>query len=160
MSDSSTLYTNLIQEAIKKKNDVTAQSVNQLELMYSRLAKELAREARKSKGFSKAWLNDFSKFIKFKAEQLYGMQFDIISGAIKEGARISASVQGDFYTYIGGKYDLDIPKELLDYAYSVNDDVLALSSSSATFSFSTFTFAGPKRPSSGRSMDFSTNAAT
>ena len=126
MSDSSTLYTNLIQEAIKKKNDVTAQSVNQLELMYSKLAKELAREARKSNGFSKAWLNDYSKFMKFKAEQLYGMQLDIISGTIKEGARISASVQGDFYTYIGGKYDLDIPKELLDYAYSVNDDVLAL----------------------------------
>lgn len=125
---SSQLYNNLIQEALKKKNDVTAESINKLEMMYSRLARELKRELKRGNvkgGFSKAWTSDYIKFLEFKSEELYGMQMDIITGAIKEGARISASVNGDFYSYLNGKYELNIPKELLDYAYNINDDVLA-----------------------------------
>ena len=125
--NSSELYTWLIEESLKKKNDVTMQSIEQIINMYEQLSKELTTKAKKAKGgFSKAWLADYSKFLDFKAQQLYSMQYKIVTGAIKEGARISASVNGDFFSYINGKYNLDIPKEYLNYAYSVNDDVLAL----------------------------------
>ena len=125
MSNSSDLYNNLLKEAINNKNKLTKQTLKEIKKLYSDVADDLIKKASTAQGgFTKAWLADYEKYIRFKIQELDKELLDLINKSIKSSADISASVQGDFFSYINGKYKLNIGKEYLQYAYSVNTDII------------------------------------
>ncbi|MDU7948704.1 MAG: hypothetical protein E7J31_09710 [Clostridium sp.] len=125
MSDSDILYKKLLNEAINDKNKLTSTSVKNISRLYEDIAEDLIRKASTSRGgFTIAWTKDYEKYIKNKIMELNNNLVKLETEAIKTGAEIAASVNGDFVSYVKDKYELDIDKELINFAYSISDDVL------------------------------------
>lgn len=125
MSDSSILYNNLIKAAIKEKNKLSSDRLNEIIKLYSDVAYELLKKASIAKGgFTKAWLKDYEKYIRFKILELNSELSKVAEEAIKSNAEIAASVQGNFLSYINNKYILDISRNMIEFAYSTNSEVI------------------------------------
>ena len=125
MDDSSILYNNLIKAAIKEKNKLSSDTLNEIIKLYSDVAYELLKKASIANGgFTKAWLKDYEKYIRFKILELNSELSKVTEKAIKSNAEIAASVQGDFLGYINNKYKLNIGKDMIEFAYSTNSEVI------------------------------------
>lgn len=125
MNNSSVLYNNLLKEAINNKNKLTKQTLKEIKKLYSDVADDLIKKASTAKGgFNKVWLADYEKYIRFKIEELDKELLGLTSNSIKSSANIAASIQGDFLSYINSKYKLNINKEDLQHAYSVNTNII------------------------------------
>lgn len=125
MSNSTNIYTGLIKEAMKENNRVTKETVIAVKNLYKEVAEELIKKAETAKGgFTKTWLKDYEKYIKIKISELDYKLYILSEEAIKTSAQLAAGVQGDFVSYINDKYNLNIDKELVDFAYSTNGDVI------------------------------------
>lgn len=126
MSNSSDLYNNLIKEAINNKNSITSNTINEVVKLYSNVANDLIKKATVANGgFTRAWLNDYQKYINFKVLELNNTMSNLSEEALKTSAEIAASVQGDFLSFINNKYSLDIDKEIIQFAYNTNIEVIS-----------------------------------
>ena len=125
MSDASVIYNELIKAAIKDKNKLTEKTINEVIKIYAKVANDLLVKASSAKGgFTRAWLKDYQKFIEFKVLELNNELAKTSEEAIKTSAQIAASVQGDFLEFVNDKYNLNIEKEMLQFAYNTNSEVI------------------------------------
>jgi len=125
MSDSTVLYKKLMEEAQKKKLKLNSDSIRQLTKLYQSTLESVIRKAGSARGgFTKTWLKDYEKFLRFKMNELNEQLVRLTKDTIKTSSQIASSVEGDFLTHIDNKYTLDIPRELIDFAYSINNDAI------------------------------------
>ncbi|WP_298042549.1 hypothetical protein [uncultured Clostridium sp.] len=125
MSNSSNLYNNLLKDAANNKNKLTNQTIVEIRKLYSNAADDLIKKLSTAKGgFTKAWLADYEKYVRYKMLELDNNLVGLTSASIKSSAEIAASVQGDFFSYINNKYKLDIDKEIIQFAYNTNSKVI------------------------------------
>ncbi len=125
MSDSTVLYKKLMEEAQKKKLKLNSDSIRKLNKLYESTLESVIRKAGSARGgFTKTWLKDYEKFLRIKMNELNEQLVRLTKDTIKTSSQIASSVEGDFLTHIDNKYDLDIPIELIDFAYSINNDAI------------------------------------
>lgn len=117
-------YLKLIHEALDKKIKLTESNSKALRKLYEEVAEDLIKQAKKSKGFNKAWLNDYSKVVKNKLKELENNMYFLNKEAINASSHIAAAIQSNFFQHIGEKFQLDIPKDILRAIYTVPEDVV------------------------------------
>ena len=102
------IYYELIQKAQKQRLDLDKKALQELKEIYSRNAKDLIRKAENCTGFNKAWIEDYKKYMKYKMENIDREIENLSSKKIKEAAKISAGIEGDFFNYMHGKFNLGL----------------------------------------------------
>ncbi|GIM29890.1 hypothetical protein CPJCM30710_25560 [Clostridium polyendosporum] len=117
-------YLKLVYEALSKKIKLTESNSKALRKLYEEVAEELIKQAEKSKGFNKAWLNDYSKVVKNRLKELENNMYFLNKEAIDASSYIAAAIQSNFFQHIGEKFKLDIPKDILRAIYTVPEDVV------------------------------------
>ena len=118
------IYYELIQKAQKQRLDLNKKALQELKEIYSRNAKDLIRKAENCTGFNKAWIEDYKKYMKYKMENIDREIENLSSKKIKEAAKISAGIEGDFFNYMNGKFNLGLSDELVAGLYNVPDKVI------------------------------------
>ena len=125
MNNSTSIYENLMKEAINERNKLTSETVIRLRRLYEDVAEDLLKKASTAKGgFTRAWTSDYEKYMRSKIMELDSALVNLTKDSILTSAEIAASVNGDFLSFINDKYKLDIDKDLINIAYSVNNDVI------------------------------------
>lgn len=125
MNNSTSIYENLMKEAINERNKLTSETVISLRRLYEDVADDLLKKASTAKGgFTRAWTSDYEKYMRSKIMELDSALVNLTKDSILTSAEIAASVNGDFLSFINDKYKLDIDKDLINIAYSVNNDVI------------------------------------
>jgi hypothetical protein len=117
-------YLKLVHEALNDKIQLTQSNGKLLKKLYEEVAEDLIKAAGKSKGFNKAWLNDYSKVVMIRLKELESNIYNLNEDSLKSSSQIAAAVQSTFFEYIEEKFQLDIPKELYKSIYSVPEDVV------------------------------------
>ena len=118
------IYYELMQKAQKQRLDLDKKALQELKEIYSRNAKDLIRKAENCTGFNKAWIEDYKKYMKYKMENIDREIENLSSKKIKEAAKISAGIEGDFFNYMNGKFNLGLSDELVAGLYNVPDKVI------------------------------------
>ena len=125
MSDSSEVYKKLLLEAQQNKVNLNNKNIRKLLKLYEDALEGVIKKASTARGgFTKAWLNDYKKYLGEQIDDLNNQIISLSTDAIKASSQIAASVQGDFLKYISNKYELSVPKELLGFAYNTNNTVI------------------------------------
>lgn len=125
MSNSSELYKKLLLEAQDDKLKLANSNRRKLKKIYEDALEDVIKKAETARGgFTKAWINDYKVYLKKKIYDLNNDILNLTTEAVETSSQIAAGVNGAFVEYFNDNYDLDIPKELLNYAYSTNDDVI------------------------------------
>ncbi|MDB1929989.1 hypothetical protein ABHA37_08150 [Clostridium tertium] len=125
MNNSTSIYENLMKEAIKERNKLTSETVNRLRRLYEDVADDLLKKASTARGgFTRAWTSDYEKYMRSKIMELDSALVNLTKDSILTSAEIAASVNGDFLSFVNEKYQLDIDKDLINIAYNVNNDVI------------------------------------
>ncbi|MCM0648645.1 hypothetical protein NBE98_09690 [Clostridium swellfunianum] len=117
-------YLKLVHEALNKKIELAQNNAKQLKKLYEDVAEDLLKKASKSKGFNKAWLNDYSKVVQNRLRELENNIYELNEDALKTSSQIAAAVQATFFEYLEDKFELDIPKELYKSIYSIPEDIV------------------------------------
>jgi hypothetical protein len=117
-------YLKLVHEALNDKIQLAQGNGKLLKKLYEEVAEDLIKAAGKSKGFNKAWLNDYSKVVMIRLKELESNIYSLNEDSLKSSSQIAAAVQSTFFEYIEEKFQLDIPKELYKSIYSVPEDVV------------------------------------
>lgn len=125
MSNSTELYKKLMEQAQKDKVNLNANSLKELRKLYQDSIEGILNKADKANGgFTKAWLKDYEKYLRIRMNELDDKIAKLTKDAIISSSQIAATVNGDFLSMLNNKYELDIPKKLIGFAYNVSDDVL------------------------------------
>ncbi len=125
MSNSTELYKKLMEEAQGKKLRLNAKNISQLTKIYEDTLESIVKKAGTARGgFTKAWLKDYEKFLKSKINELNNKISSLTAEAVKSASQIAASVDGNFLSKLDTEYELDIPTELINFAYSTNDNAI------------------------------------
>lgn len=125
MNNSTNLYKNLMKQAQQDRITLNTNSLKALRKLYQDSIEDIVGKAETANGgFTKAWLKDYEKYLRYKMNELDTNIAKLTEEAIKASSEIAASVQGDFLSHINNKYELDIDKNLINFAYSVNQDVI------------------------------------
>lgn len=123
--NSTSLYERLMEEAINERNKLTTETIINLRKLYEDVADDLLKKAETAKGgFTRAWTSDYEKYMRNKIIELDSALVKLTKDSVITSAEIAASVNGDFLSFINEKYKLDIDKDLINIAYSVNNDVI------------------------------------
>lgn len=121
----SSLYEKLMKQAQKEKISLVNSNSRLLKRMYEEIAINLIKRSKSARGgFTKAWLKDFEKYVEYRYKQLNNDIAKLVEDSIISSGEIASAVEGDFLSYISMKYKLDIPKELVNNMYGINQDVI------------------------------------
>lgn len=119
MISSQKIYEQLVIESIKKRNNLTDESIREIRKLYIRCANNIISKIPKTNGAAtRAWLSDYEKYLKSEINSLNNELINLSKNSINESSKLAAEIDGDFFSFINGKYNLDIDKELLDIIYS------------------------------------------
>lgn len=121
----SSLYEQLMKEAQKEKVSLVNENARLLKRMYEEIADDLLKRASTaSGGFTKAWLNDYMKYVDFRYMQLNDKISKLTTDSLQASAQVASAIEGDFYTFINERYQLDIPKKYLNDMFHINEDII------------------------------------
>ena len=119
MMSSQKIYEQLVIESIKKRNNLTDESIREIRKLYIRCANNIISKIPKTNGpATKAWMKDYEKYLRSEINSLNNELINLSKNSINESSKLAAEIDGDFFSFINGKYNLDIDKELLDIIYS------------------------------------------
>lgn len=122
---SSDVYKRLMKQAQKEKISLVNSNSILLKQLYEEVADDLLKKAATAKGgFTKAWLNDYSKYVDYRYKELNNNLTKLTIDGLKSSAEVASAVEGNFLSYINNKYELDIPKEFVKDMYHVNQEAI------------------------------------
>ena len=121
---SNKIYYDLMQKAQKKRIKFDNKALKQLKEIYSRNAEELIKKANSCTGFNKAWIEDYKKYVEYKMNNINKEIEKLATNSVKETSQIAAAIEGDFYSYMNGKFNIGLSEEQVNGLYKIPDNVI------------------------------------
>lgn len=122
--NSSEIYYNLLKEAQKEKIKINKETLLKTKKLYGNSLNEIIKKLERTDSYNQQWIKGQIEVLSKKLDEINKTIEDMAVKGITETSKIMTDVNGDFFSYLNKKYNLDIDPNLLESLYSTNQNVI------------------------------------
>ena len=117
-------YYDLLKKAQDEKLSINKNTLLKTKKLYQKAINDLIKKINNTETFNQAFIKDQIKYFRKRIKEIDLKVEYMIEKGITDTSEIMTGVNGDFFSYINEKYNLNLDQDLIDSLYSTNEKVI------------------------------------
>lgn len=117
-------YYKLLKQAQSKKLSINKETLLKVKKLYSDIGKELVEKLEQANEIDKKYIKSYMEYVEKELKSIENQIQELTVKGITDTSQLMSNVDGDFFSNLAKKYDLDIDSNILESLYKPNMNVI------------------------------------